>query len=589
MFVNILGTNSFREVFIDGDGSGHYAYLPSIVLFQTVDFEDAFEFEKSRRPADYMGHYFHKYGNIWINKYTSGTALLELPFFLLAFLISIIFGLTPDGYNIIFQYCIASSALFWVGLGLIYLVKLLTIYHIDRKTSWLMAGLTLFGTNLFCYTFIEPSFSHGYSFSMITIFLYYVRKLTTNYTRKNIIIASLTLGLIVLIRPVNILIVIAIPFIAGSWSIFLASIKNKLANYDFLIAIIVFMVAISPQFIINHMQTGHFIIYGYANEGFYFSKPQFFNFLFSYQKGWLIYTPVFIFIFPSLVFLYGRVSKYQFFTLLIFLILLVYIFSSWWNWYYGDSFGMRPMIDYYGLLVLPISLFVSQIKSHKWKLITAIVFISFTILNIVQSYQYAVGIIHPDSMTKESYWHVFLKTDRNLKGVIAGSDETYYGRLSEEPFFKTSNQIEKSDHGWKNSVVYNNNIWYSDSLSVEQTPELVYSPSYLYKIPDTLIGYQNIYVYFKSMYFENYVDAAIDAVFVVDISNDLGDTVFYKTFKLKRLPNEENEVWKAGSIGFKLPKITHEMVNVKFYIWNINKQSYLLDDLSLEMWLYRSN
>ncbi len=80
VIVNVIGTDSIRRVFIDGDGSGHYAYLPSLVIYHSVDFGQVFEFEKQQRPPDYMGHYFHSHGNIYIDKYTSGTALLQLPF-----------------------------------------------------------------------------------------------------------------------------------------------------------------------------------------------------------------------------------------------------------------------------------------------------------------------------------------------------------------------------------------------------------------------------------------------------------------------------------------------------------------------------
>jgi len=66
--VNFLGTNSFRSIFIDGDGSGHYAYLPSLLIYQSIDFEEVYDFEKLNKSPDYMGHNYHKQGNIVINK-----------------------------------------------------------------------------------------------------------------------------------------------------------------------------------------------------------------------------------------------------------------------------------------------------------------------------------------------------------------------------------------------------------------------------------------------------------------------------------------------------------------------------------------
>ncbi|NQU34567.1 MAG: hypothetical protein HQ521_15160 [Bacteroidetes bacterium] len=585
VIVNVIGTDSMRRVFIDGDGSGHYAYLPSLVINHSVDFGQVFEFEKQQRPPDYMGHYFHKHGDIFIDKYTSGTALLQLPFFLLAYLLSVIFGFSPDGYNVIFQYSIAIATLFWVGLGITYFVKLLSLYGIDKRFSWLMAGVTLFGTNLFLYTFIQPSFTHAYSFSIITIFLYFARKIFIDYEKRSVLIASFIFGIIVLIRPANILIVAALPFIAGTQQKFFNSIRQKLSNYDFIIAVLIFILAISPQLVINYLQTGSLIIYGYKDEGFYFSDPQFFNFLFSYKKGWFIYTPLFLFLIPAILFLWHR-TKYEFLTFLGFLAFLIYILSSWWNWYYGDSFGMRPMVDYYGLFMLIIALLISKIRFNWLISATTILILLFTILNIIQSYQYAVGIIHPDSMTKKSYWHVFLKLDKDYKNIIASGDETYYGSLSEIPFFSTHDHIESFGNGWNEALNTNSELWFSDSLSVLQSEEFIYSPSFRYFIQDSLVGLKNIYVRFNTRYLEETENAAIGAVFVVDITDVGGENNFYKVFRIKPLPDEKLNTWQKGSIGFKLPEITGNMDQIKFYVWNVEKQAYLLDDLSLEFYIY---
>ncbi len=533
-----------------------------------------------------MGHNYHKRGDVLINKFSVGTAFLQLPFFLIAFLLSILFGFPPDGYNIIFQYSVAFATLFWVGLGIIYFVKLLLTYGIERKFAWLMASVGFFGTNLFFYAIVQPSFSHAYSFSLITIFLYFARKVFLGYERQYVLKASFLLGLIVLTRPVNLLVVASLPFIAGTPQIFFSSIKQKLSAHDYLPAILMFLIAISPQLIINFLQTGSILIYGYENEGFYFSDPQIANFLFSYKKGWFVYSPLFLLLFPAMYYLWRQRSVYIFFTFFLFILLQVYIFSSWWNWYYGDSFGMRPMVDYYGLYLLVLALFLYNLKL-RWIKVVAAIFVFIVIsLNMVQSYQYAIGIIHPDSMSKKSYWRVFLKIDENCERAISGGDESFYGSLSEKPFFTTSNHIDSFDKGWTVSNSVSNEIASSDSLSVVQTPNIIYSPSFKFQISDTLVGHKNIYVRFETRYYEPVQNAAIKAVFVVDIRDTVENSVFYKAFRIKSLPDDISNVWQDGSIGFKLPEITSNMKYIKFYIWNVNKQTYLLDDMSLMLFTY---
>ncbi|MBC8320744.1 MAG: hypothetical protein H8E34_08480 [Bacteroidetes bacterium] len=589
VIVNFQGTETVRKVFIDGDGSGHYAYLPSLLIFHSVDFEEVFQFEKHRRPPDYTGHNFLKKGDILINKYTVGTALLQLPFFIVGLLLSLLFGFAPDGYNIIFQYCIAFSTLFWVGIGIIYFIKLLVTYGVDRKFAWVMAIISLFGTNLFFYTFIQPSFTHAYSFTLITIFLYFCRRVFLDYEKRYVLAAAFLLGLIVLVRPVNILVVASLPFIAGTPHNFMNSIKRKLSDHHYILAILVFLLAISPQLIINYLQTGTLIIYGYENEGFYFSNPQIFDFLFGYRKGWFVYSPMFLLLFPAIINIWRRQSAYAFFTFILFILILVYIFSAWWNWFFGDSFGMRPMVDYYGLFMLVIALQLHQLKSLVLK-IGAVIFVCLVILlNLVQSYQYNKGIIHPDSMSKKSYWHVFMKMDREYISVIAGGDESFYGKLSDMPFFSTQNQIDYFDEGWTTSNLVNKESAFSDSLSVIQNAIQIYSPTFSFNISDSLIGYNNIFVRFNTHYYEMEQNAALSAVFVVDISDTTGNTVFYKAFRIKHLPDDSVSEWKMGSIGFKLPEIKGNMAYIKFYIWNIEKQTYLLDDLSMKFYTYNSD
>jgi len=584
--VNFLGTNSFRSIFIDGDGSGHYAYLPSLLIYQSIDFEEVYDFEKLNKSPDYMGHNYHKQGNIVINKFSAGTALLQLPFFLFGILLSLIFGFPIDGYNIIFQYCVAMSTLFWTGLGFIYIVKLMRTYNVKLVYAWMMVVAGLFGTNLFFYVFVQPSFSHAYSFSLISMFLYFSRKVFVDYEKRYVLIASFLLGLIVLVRPVNLIVIVSLPFIAGTPQNFINAIKQKLTNIDYLPAALIFLLAISPQLIINYLQTGNIIVYGYKNEGFYFSDPQIINFLFSYKKGWFVYSPLFLLLFPALINLWKRQSVYAFATFLLFFLFQVYIFSSWWNWYYGDSFGMRPMVDYYGLYLVVIVLLIDNIEA-RWIKIAAAVFVFLVILlNVVQTYQYAVGIIHPDSMTKKAYWHVFLKLDEKSEQVISGGDETFYGKLDEEPFFDAYNHIDYFDDGWSSSININWENAYSDSLSVIQNPTDIYSPSFKFIINDTIVGYNNIYVRFNTHYYELTQNAALKAVFVVDINDTIGNSVFYKAFPIKQLPDDVVDLWQLGTIGFKLPEISQNMAFIKFYTWNVEKQTYLLDDISLQLYTY---
>ena len=45
-------------------------------------------------------------------------------------------------------------------------------------------------------------------------------------------------------------------------------------------------------FLLWKIQTGNWVVYSYGEEGFNFATPHFSEFIFSYLKGWLTYTPI---------------------------------------------------------------------------------------------------------------------------------------------------------------------------------------------------------------------------------------------------------------------------------------------------------
>ena len=581
--VNFVGPSESRKVLIDGDGSGLYAYLPAVLVFHSTDFTPVLESEKQRRPPDYTGHYFHRINGTLINKFTCGQALLQLPFFLMAYFLSLLTGLEADGYNVLFQYAVALAALFWVSVGLYYFVKLAETYQISKQKAWLMAFAGFLGTNLFFYTLVSPSHSHAYSFSVITITLYFVRKSFLTQRRNIIFLAAFWFGMVVLVRPVNILVVAAFPFLASSFQKFRTTVLSKLNNFHFVGATFIFLLALSPQLIINLLQTGKPVIYGYQNEGFYFDRPELLNFLFSFRKGWFVYTPFMLLLFPA-VFQLFRQSKFAFFSFLCFFTLLVYVFSSWWNWFYGDSFGMRPMIDFYSLFFLVILLMLTSIRK-KILLIATTTFIMLAVfLNLFQSWQYAVGIIHPDAMNKKAYTYVFLRADQSYKKVVAATDESFYGVLQTSPFFETQNSLETDIPGWSTN---RQTVQGENSKAAKLTESAIYSPSFNYVIPESVKGKRNIYIVFETKYLEPKTNAAANALFVVDVKDTSGNTVFYKAFKMKRLPDRVTNQWRQGSIGFKIPDLTAELSSIKLYVWNKEKQEFLLDDLELRLYTYR--
>ena len=229
--------------------------------------------------------------------------------------------------------------------------------------------------------------------------------------RRSIFWWSLTLGLIVLCRPINVLVLLFLPFLFPNGKAFLEKIKSMLGSFaNMLLLVLPFLVIISFQFIYYKLATNHFLVYSYDEEGFNFLNPQWINFLFSYKKGLFLYTPMYLFAAISLFFV-KQFSLFQKVMWFISMCLVIYVFSSWWMWFYGGGFSGRVMVEFIPLFMLSLALFLNQLKGTK-----RIIAINSIVLLIavcqLQSYQYRFYEIHYSEMTKEKYWDVFLLRNR---------------------------------------------------------------------------------------------------------------------------------------------------------------------------------
>jgi len=395
---------------ITSDVLSYYAYIPATFIYKDLSFS-------------FTGGDFEKYKfKFWLFKTkdnkiaimtTMGLSILWLPFFLIAHILAPILGFEADGYSPPYKFALLISSLFYLLIGLLFLKKVLDKYFKPVITS-ITIILIVLGTNLLYYTTIEATVSHSYSFSLICIFIY----VTISWHRKphvaNSVVVGLLAGLITLIRPSNILVLII--FILWKISSFKELRERVLLfirlYYLVLIMMISFLIVWIPQFIYWKYISGSFLFntYGANDAGFFFGNPQVFHTLFSYRKGWLVYTPLMIFALIG-IFMVNKYIPRARLSIVVFVLLNIYIISSWWCWWYGGSFGQRPFVDHYGIYALGIAAFIKWTiqKQHLIKFISFAIIVMFVFLNLFQTVQYFNGAIHYMAMTKESYWLTFLK------------------------------------------------------------------------------------------------------------------------------------------------------------------------------------
>ncbi len=396
---------------IETDARGYYAYLPAVFIYNDLEFEFYEELEGSESTPYYDKNFVTDYrqntNNGTVNKYYCGTAIAEAPFFLIAHGYQLLTGGATDGYAKPYMIAISLAAVVYLFIGLIFLNKVLKHFRLTNRIRALVLILLTFGTNLFYYCCVEPGMSHIYSFALISIFCYLLIRFRDVPSIANATKIGVIYGLIVLIRPSNALILLSAPiFLGGIKEFGNLLVKPKLILPGALVALLV----CSVQLIFYYQATGNLFVYSYGGESFEFTEPHIIDFLFSYKKGWFVYTPLaLISILGTIVWLkHDRTIALYY---LGFILLVIYVLSSWWNWWYGGSFSSRVMVDYLIFCAIPLGLLLTHVRKSRWVFLIYPACLACLVLCQIQTYQYRYFIIHWENMDKVQYWDAFLRFD----------------------------------------------------------------------------------------------------------------------------------------------------------------------------------
>lgn len=389
---------------ISWDITSYYGYLPATFIENDLELE----FIEGNEA------YYHNQMMYWpetapnggkVIKTTMGLSYLYAPFFFIADMIDEDDSMNR-GFSETFEFWLTLSSLFYSILGAIFLRLFLLRHFSDNIVSATLISVYL-GTNLYYYITVEPLMPHAYNFFLFSLFIFLTDRWHANPKVINSVLLGATLGLIILIRPVNgIIFLFFITYHLNSLKEFKVRMKLFYSRIGTIALIGLFaFLMILPQLLYWHKITGHFIFNSYPGENFFFGNPHILDGLFSYRKGWLLYTPLMTFAIIGIWFnVKNRTS-----TLLV-IIPCLYLMFSWWNWWYGGSFGCRPIIDFYPILSIGLAAFLQRAwNSGNWSKITSLIVFGILITyNQFQTLQKKSDAIHWDSMTKAAYWHNFL-------------------------------------------------------------------------------------------------------------------------------------------------------------------------------------
>jgi hypothetical protein len=574
------------------DVFGYYLYLPAKFIYHdpyllNQDWLNQIVAQYESTATLYQINQHPETGN-WIIKYSSGMSFLYAPFFFMAHWLAPVLNYKQDGFSAIYRVMIEGGMFLFSLIGLYYLLKILYTFF-ESKIATITFLLIVFATNYLQLTVQYSLLTHVPIFTLYTVLIYYTIQWDKNKQWRSFFMIVLCCGLITLIRP-NEIICILIPIL---WNINNIDTFKQIINWLFtsvpklIFSIMLFAIPILIQMWYWKKGTGHWLYYSYQNpgEGFDFLSPYTAQFLFSFRKGWFIYTPLAFIAILSLAQVYHK-NKNIFLAILIPTALSIYIVSSWSCWWYaGGSYSQRAILSIYPLLAISLGYGLNYLLS-KFNVVSLIPFVLMLLLNIFQAWQFKYDILDHERMTFAAYKKIFLRTVKPVEAeklmlINRSADEN-------EPLIDPQNYQEKLmvSYSYKTApsgkeYVHCKTFGKEDSLSLimNETNEFV-------------DGINNQYEQITEKdHF--WIKASVDIFFSENYSAECprivahfnhGENGTYK-YRNKYLPTNELKMnqWNHIEYYYLTPEVRSVEDNFSVYLWHPSKQKVYIDNFNISV------
>lgn len=417
VLIGYLTFNHGIPFIMDWDLFGHNAYLPPLFHNGTWIAKDLGFFEQIQQKYGTNPQLYQfvllENGN-WMTKYTCGWQLLLTPFYLIAEIWAVSGGFPRDGFSWPYHCMLAFGAFAYFALGLIVFRKLLLRSFSDHITA-LVLLLVVFGTNFLFMQYASLGITHNLQFFLVScLFLQTMRFHDAPTLRKGMLLGFI-LGMIGLVRLPDLLLALLpvcwnVTAYDGLWP----KIRFFFGRHRSVVlaTAAAAVLTLSPQLLYWKLVSGHWLMNSYANnpgEGFDWFTPYTAEVLFSFRKGWLLYTPLMIFAIAGF-FNWRKHQRGNAHVALLTFLLFLYVVSCWTTWWYAESFSQRALVDIYPLLGIALGYFLTWLKGFRLRIVFGTLVALVFVFNLFQTFQMTRGVLHGSAMTKAYYWSTFGQT-----------------------------------------------------------------------------------------------------------------------------------------------------------------------------------
>jgi hypothetical protein len=396
---------------IRSDGYNYYLYAPSWLIYHDPTLEAL--------AKDWYGGVYPAFSGIlrwpgtnrWMNRHPIGVAVLMFPFVVVADLLTRWSNLPRDGFSFYYQHAAALAGLAYFLAGLAVLRRTLSRHFSQAVTLWTLVAIT-WGTNLFHYAVYDGTFSHAFSFALISALVELTDLWWAQRERWHAVALGFVAALIVLTRHTNVLFLLLVPlWQVTSWSHVGGRIKELWQRRVALLEMaVVAAAAAAPQAVLYKSTTGRWLVNSYApyGYGFTFLSPHLFGAFFSTQRGIFFWSPVLLFAVAGMFVARGWARQVLVPSAVV-LVLNAWLIASWTEWQYGASYGHRAFIDSLGVLALFLAAFFAWTREHPRLLpFVAGATTLAAALSVVQMIQYWLRVWPVRDITWHQYRSLFL-------------------------------------------------------------------------------------------------------------------------------------------------------------------------------------
>ena len=429
----------------------------------------------------------------------------------------------------------------------------------------------------------QNAMSHNFLFTTYTLIIWLSILWHKSYKIKYVIWLAFICGVTILSRPSEVVCLI-IPALWGmSNKNILSDRFNLFLKYKKQIGVFITILILiaSLQMIYWKIHTGKYIFYSYsgnAGEGFEFFHPNIFNVLFSFRKGWLIYTPIMVFSIAGFYFIYKK-NRPIFYSLFIYFLCNLYIVSSWSCWWYAQSFSQRSLIASYPIMAIGLGYLLTWLKEKSFlKVIGYTLMIGCILLNIFQTKQFYFCVLDGERMTQNYYFKIFGKMkvteeDKKLLLIKRSFDGSETFTNEQEYTCKLLNKLD-----FENTDKRESTVSYSATHSYKLDSVNIYSPcieSPYYKITNKDHAWIRV-----SAFVYPTKELKTNPFSLVIHFNHRGYAYKYRAFDSENMKLELNK-WNKICFDYLTPEVRNKKDNLKVYLWDRGKAVLYVDDLQV--------